>query len=222
MTNIPTSTTTPTNDVSTLVEKMLKEFDITKMHAIGYDKLQEIATQYLASDNQELKEIGQELKDLDPKIFELSPAEEEIKQLHDILTKSGKSKDDADMFCLALLETAIKKATQDIISVMNADSLNEWQNLQSFDPNVLQQMYLLDETAKLLLGKNFDQLYDTALHSAVNVAVTLINEDKKNSKLVENLTEEQAKTIMTAFNSNQYETAIQLIYNFAEENESNK
>lgn len=221
MTSTQNSTNTP-QDIDALVEKMLKEFDITKMHEIGYDKLQEIANQYLQSDNPELKELGQELKDLDPKIFELSPSEEEVRQLCDILEKSGKTKDEAQRFGISLLELAIKKTTQDIVNAMSDESRNEWESLNAFSPNVLQQVYLLDETAKLLLGKSYDNLYDEALSMVVKIATSLLSEQQKVQSEISSLTEEQASTIKTAFNANQYELAIQLIFNFAQENAINK
>jgi hypothetical protein len=86
---------------------------------------------------------------------------------------------------------------------------------------MFQQVYLLDQTAQMLLKKSFDELYEEAVKSGVDMAKNFMSADKKATELAQGLTEEQAKVVMTAFNSNQYETAIQLIYNYAEGESNN-
>lgn len=205
-------------NVNNTVDNAMKDFDISKLQSVGYDKVQELAAQFLASDDPEAHVIGQELKNIDPKIFELSPSEEELKKLHNMLIEQGKTKEDADMFGIHMLQLAVESTTQQIIGAMNEKSLKEWEELQGHSPNILQQMYLLDQTSRMLLKKSYDDIYDQSLKKAIDLATRLMDTKAKSTKLVENITDEQAKIIQTAFDNNQYEIAIQLIYNFSEEN----
>lgn len=205
--------------ISSIVDETLKDFDITKLQELGYEKIQKLADEYLASVNPEIKEIGQELKDIDPKIFQLTKAEEKLKKIHTELLKKGKTKLQADSFGIKILQIASESVTQQIIGAMNTKSYDEWQNLQGHGPNIFQQLYLLDETSKILLGKSFDELYEESLQKAVNLTLSLLKESESSLTLINGLTQEQAQNILTAFNANQYEIAIQLIFDFARDNE---
>lgn len=211
MTNTTNNDSSQTN-VAQVVDDAMKNFDITKLQAVGYDQIQELAEKYLASEDPEVHALGQELKNIDPAVFQLTPAEESVKKLHDELMSKGKTKEEADMFGIQLLQLAVEKVTQQITGAMNERSYNEWMALQSHSPNVFQNMMLLDQTAKLLLRKSYDDLYEEALTNAVNMATNLLQAADESAKLVEGMTADQAKTIMTAFDNNQYEVAIQLIY----------
>lgn len=208
-------------EVDKLVNELSTKFDISRFQEVGYDEIQKLAEKYLASDDPELHAVGQELKFIDPKIFELSPAEQELKELHKTLTENGKSKKDADLFGLQVLQVASQKVIEKIVSAMNEESYNAWINLQGHSPNILQQTYLLDQTAQMLLNKSFDDLYEEAIKSTVKMSKNLMEAEKKATKLAANLTEEQAKVVRTAFDSNEYETAIQLIYNYAQGESNN-
>lgn len=205
-------------EIDELIVKLSEKFDITQIQKLSFEDIQKVADKYLASDNPEFKEIGQELKTLDPKIFELSPAESSLQELHSIMMKLGKTKYQADRFGISVLKLASQATIQDIVSSMNEEAANQWTNLQMYNPNVLQQMYLLDETSKLLLKKSFDEIYELNLDKAVKMASNVLSHKKETTKTVESLTEDQANTVLAAFNANQYEIAIQLIYNFAKEN----
>lgn len=205
-------------EIDALIERLTKNFDITKIQNLSYDDIQKLADKYLASEDPGFKEIGEELKTLDPKVFELSPAESSLKQLHDIVMKLGKTKAEADKFGISVLKVSIESTVQEIVSAMSEESKNEWENLQSFDPNALQQSFLLNETAKMLLNKTFDEIYEGNLEKAVKMAAMVLTGKRDNSELAKSLTDEQSKTVLTAFNANQYEIAIQLIYNFVQNN----
>lgn len=205
-------------EIDALIEQLTKNFDITKIQNLSYNDIQKLADKYLTSEDQGFKEIGEELKTIDPKVFELSPAESALKQLHDIVIKLGKSKTEADKFGISILKVATESTVQEIIGAMSPESKDEWENLQSFEPNVLQQSYLLNETSKMLLNKTFDELYESNLDKAVKLAAMILTGKRDNSEIAKSLTEEQSKTVLTAFNANQYEIAIQLIYNFVQNN----
>src|SRR5690606_6368471 len=101
--------------IKRMVNNAMKDFDITKLQAVGYDKIQELASQYIASEDPEVHAFGQELKNIDPTIFELSPAEKELKNLHDILIQRGKTKNEADTIGITILQLAVDYTTRQII-----------------------------------------------------------------------------------------------------------
>lgn len=208
-------------EIDALVTQLSEKFDITQIQKLSYTDIQKVADKYLSSEDQDFKDIGQELKNIDPKVFDLSPAEALLQQLMDVLKKLGKSKYQSDRFAIAVLKIAIEATVQEIVSEMNEESANEWENLQAFNPNILQQTYLLDETSKLLLGKSFDQLYEENLDKSVKVAAQILTQKRDSSEMTKTLNEEQSEVVKTAFDSNQYEIAIQLIYNFVKENAAN-
>lgn len=205
--------------VQTMVDDMMKDFDISKLQGIGYENIQKVAKEYIKSEDPEIHAVGQELKNIDPTIFELTQAESRVDEIHKTLTDKGKKKAEADMFGIQLLQLASESTMRQITSAMNEKSLNEWEALQAHSPNIIQQMYLLDQTSQMLLKKSFDDLYEESLNKAVDLALSILTEGEKSADLVKTLTKEQSETVMTAFNANQYEIAIQLIYGYVEENE---
>ena len=212
---MPTNQQYSQDEIKQMVDDMMKDFDLTKLQAIGYDNIQKLADEYIKSEDPETHAFGQELRNIDPSIFELSPAEERLKQVHAEIMNKGKSKADADMVGIQILETAVESVTQDIVGAMNDKSYQEWEALQSHEPNIFQTMYLLDQTAQMLLKKTYDELYEEALNKAIDILVDLLQNTEESYNEIKDISEEDAKAIMTAFNANQYEIAIQLIYESA-------
>jgi hypothetical protein len=202
------------------LDKALKDFDISQFNSIGYEQIQEVAKQYLSSPDPERQKLGKELQQLDRSIFELSPAEESIQRVNGYLEKTGKTEDQIATFSTQVLSRANQEAVSTITSAMSEETYREWETLNEYDPNVLQQLYLLNEAANMLLKKSYDDIYEEELKKSIDFAVTILSNAIDKAELASKLTPEQANSVMAAFNANKFEIAIQLIYNFVNENES--
>jgi len=207
------------NDPMQAIDKALENFDISQFHSLNYEQIQEVADQYLSSKDESQRKLGQELKEVDPSLFQLTPAEESTKRVREYLLKAGKTEEEADKFSTQILATANQETVGAIVGSMNANTYREWATLNEYSPNILQQLYLLNVTAKMLLKKSYDDIYEESLHRVVKFAISILSNSVENAKLASKLTPEQASSVMVAFNASKFEIAIQLIYKFVKENE---
>ncbi|WKZ31327.1 MAG: hypothetical protein QY318_00955 [Candidatus Dojkabacteria bacterium] len=207
----------PEPDYDEMFESM-QSIDFAQFLGMGYQKIIETADKLEQSGNPEKIAIAQELRQVDPSLFELSIGEQKIKELESMLVQAGVDEDVVKNMLFDLLRTANERMIARVIESMNPATKQAWDELQVHEPNPAQQIYLLDHTAASLMKMTLDDIYEEELENLTNLVAGIFDTQGKSIEKVSSLTPEQTQQVKDAFDKNDHELGIQLIYQFAGSN----
>lgn len=199
----------------------VESLDISHLLSMGYKEAMDMATQFEESGDPDKIEAAKSIREIDPVIFELSPSENQLIELEKNLLGLGVKEDVIKNLMINMVKIGHQMMTEKIILSMNEETKAAWNNLLVHNPNPVQQVYLLDVVANQIIGTTLDDIYEKELTKLISYVEILLKSEQENYKLASKLTPEQATHIKMVFGQGNYEQAIQLIYQFVKENESN-
>lgn len=198
---------------SGLASQLLNANDTTPQDMTP-ENIRLIAQELVKSTDPEKAEIGKNLMELPADTFDLFESEKKLKSLLEFLSQKGVSVDSAAVLFERAITIATEKAQTNILEVMGDKSKRAFEDLNSFGPNVLQKIYLMDTVAKKLMGSTYDQEYDKALDQVVELMSTMFETEEKDIQRISKLSDEQAKEINNLYASGKFEDAMNLIYDY--------
>lgn len=190
--------------------------DLSKVFLMTKEQADKYAQELESTGEPDKLELAETLRDLPEDFFELSKGESLLKEFGELLKAQKVDEEKITEILDTIIATATHHTMLKIEGLMNEEVKANWREVLSHSPNMYQLMILLDHISKELGNKTFDDMYDESVKSMIDqVSVMLIEGDRMMDNYLSKVPAEYLKEIEKLFDSGQYERAVVLIYQYA-------